>query len=137
MYKTEEDPLLLRVSDKMCIRDRLYHNGSMSAKELSEMKNIPSPFIYRILKRLEEGGILSIKRGPKGGYSLCRDCDELTLCDIIDVFDNTFLVIECMKKEYECSRNHKSDCCMHGEFGRIQNVLRTEFKKKSLTSLFE
>ena len=129
--------IIKEVEYAITILDGLYHNGSMSAKDISEMKNIPSPFIYRILKRLEEGGILSIKRGPKGGYSLCRNCDELTLCDIIDVFDNTFLVIECMKKEYECSRNHKSDCCMHGEFGRIQNVLRTEFKKKSLTSLFE
>ena len=72
--------IIREVEYAITILDGLYHNGSMSAKELSEMKNIPSPFIYRILKRLEEGGILSIKRGPKGGYSLCRNCDELTLC---------------------------------------------------------
>ena len=32
------------------ILDGLYNNGPMSAKELSESKDIPSPFIYRVLK---------------------------------------------------------------------------------------
>lgn len=129
--------IIREVEYAVSIIEALHHNGSMKAQEISRMKNLPGPFIYRILKRLEAGGIISIKRGPQGGYTLEKDCSQLTLCDIIDVFDNTFLVIECMKEEYQCGRNHKGDCCMHGEFGRIQNVLREEFKRKSLASLFD
>ena len=118
------------------ILDELYNNGPMSAKELSENRDIPSPFIYRVLKKLEEKDILSVKRGPRGGYAIKGDCEQLTLYDVISAFENTFLVIECMKKGYDCSRNDDVDCCLHREFGRIQSTLKKEFNSRSLASLF-
>ena len=117
------------------ILDELYHEGSLSAAELSARRDIPSPFIYRVLKKLETAGILDIKRGPKSGYRLSRDCGRLTLYDVINAFENTFLVVECMKDEYDCTNNPRSDCCMHHEFRRIQELLKTEFSRNSLESL--
>lgn len=119
------------------IIDELYHEGPLPAAEISERRDIPSPFIYRILKKMEAGGILSIRRGPKGGYTLCRDCSELTLYDVISVFENTFLVVECMKSGYDCTNNNSADCCMHREFRRIQDRLKEEFNRESLASLLE
>ena len=119
------------------IIDELYHEGPLPAAEISERRDIPSPFIYRILKKMEAGGILSIRRGPKGGYTLCRDCSELTLYDVISVFENTFLVVECMKSGYDCTNNNSADCCMHREFRRIQDRLKEEFNRDSLASLLE
>lgn len=109
----------------------------MSAAALSQEKNIPSPFIYRVLKKLETGGLLSIRRGPKGGYSLCRDCNEITLYDVVSAFENTFLVIECMRNDYDCTRNADLDCRMHRELARIQGLLKNEFRSRSLASLFD
>lgn len=119
------------------IIDELYHEGPLPAAEISKRRDIPSPFIYRILKKMEAGGILSIRRGPKGGYTLCRDCSELTLYDVISVFENTFLVVECMKSGYDCTNNNSADCCMHREFRRIQDRLKEEFNRESLASLLE
>lgn len=132
-------PILIIKEVEYAVRilDELYHEGSLPAAELSERRDIPSPFIYRILKKLEAGGILTIKRGPKGGYELSRDCRELTLYDVISVFENTFLVIECMKSGYDCTNNNSADCCMHQEFRRIQNLLQVEFKRNDLASLFD
>lgn len=86
---------------------------------------------------MEAGGILNIRRGPKGGYTLCRDCSELTLYDVISAFENTFLVVECMKSGYNCVNNQNDDCCMHNEFSRIQDLLKEEFKRNSLSSLLD
>ena len=119
------------------ILDALYHKSPMSAAALSQEKNIPSPFIYRVLKKLETGGLLTIRRGPKGGYSLRRDCEEITLYDVVSAFENTFLVIECMKSDYDCARNAGLDCRMHRELGRIQGLLKNEFRSKSLASMFD
>ena len=129
--------IIKEVESAIRILDELYNNGPMSAKDLSERRDIPSPFIYRVLKKLEEKEILSVKRGPKGGYTLKGDCNELTLYDVISAFENTFLVIECMKSGYDCSRNEGADCCLHREFGHIQGMLKNEFRSKSLASLFQ
>ena len=96
-----------------------------------------SPFIYRCWKSREAGGLLTIRRGPKGGYSLRGDCEEITLYDVVSTFENTFLVIECMKSDYDCTRNAGLDCRMHRELGRIQGLLKNEFRSKRLASLFD
>ena len=117
------------------ILDELYHEGSLSAAELSARRDIPSPFIYRVLKKLETAGILDIKRGPKGGYRLSRDCGRLTLYDVINAFENTFLVVECMKDEYDCTNNPRSDCCMHClQMMRMNRRRKTETHNRRLQS---
>lgn len=118
------------------VLDELHKESPLSASELSKRRNIPSPFIYRVLKKLEAAEILDIKRGARGGYSIRKDCSEMTLYDVISAFENTFLVIECMKNHYDCSRNSGIGCCIHREFGRLQNVLRNEFKRNDLKMLF-
>ena len=119
------------------ILDALYHKSPMSAAALSQEKNIPSPFIYRVLKKLETGGLLTIRRGPKGGYSLKADCEKLTLYDVISAFENTFIVTECLKSDYECVHNNDFNCRMHRQFAWIQHLLKEEFQKDNLSSLLE
>ena len=79
------------------ILDELNKESPLSATELSERRGMPSPFIYRVLKKLETADILNIKRGVKGGYHIRADLGELTLYDVIKAFVYTFIVIECVK----------------------------------------
>ncbi|MDO4745693.1 MAG: Rrf2 family transcriptional regulator [Bacillota bacterium] len=127
--------LIKEVEYAIMVLDELNKESPLSAAELSERKNIPSPFIYRVLKKLAAADILEIKRGAHGGYRIKADCKELTLYDVICAFENTFLVIECMKKHYDCGHNKGLGCCIHREFGRIQGRLRTEFMRNDLHGL--
>ena len=119
------------------ILDELNKESPLSATELSERRGMPSPFIYRVLKKLETADILNIKRGVKGGYHIRADLSELTLYDVIKAFDNTFIVIECVKEEYDCTRNSESSCRIHRAFCDIQKTLQTEFQRKSLKELLD
>lgn len=119
------------------IFDALSKESPLSAALISERQGIPSPFIYRVLKKLESMDFLEIKRGPKGGYTLKVDCSEITLYDVICAFENTFLVIECMKKDYNCTRNSDISCAMHKEFTRLQRILADEFKKTNISELID
>ena len=98
--------IIKEVEYAVMILDELYHESPLSAAALSTRRNIPSPFIYRVLKKLEARDILEIRRGPKGGYSLKADCEKLTLYDVICAFENTFIVTECLKSDYECVHNN-------------------------------
>lgn len=118
------------------ILHELHKENPLSAAEISKRANVPSPFIYRVIKKLEQAEIIEIKRGASGGCGIRKGFDDLTLHDVISAFDNTFIVIECMKKGYDCSQNKSAGCCLHREFGRIQGILKNEFKRKSLKSLF-
>lgn len=131
------DMMIIReVEYAIRILNELNQESPLSASELSKRQEIPSPFIYRVLKKLEAADILSIKRGAKGGYAIKADCSRLTLYDVVSAFENTFLVIECMKAGYECSRNKGTGCCFHKEFGHLQGLLKKELQRHSLAALF-
>lgn len=129
--------IIKEVEYAVMILDELYQESPLSAAALSARRNIPSPFIYRVLKKLEAQDILEIRRGPKSGYSLKADCEKLTLYDVISAFENTFIVTECLKSDYECVHNNDFNCRMHRQFAWIQHLLKAEFEKKSLASLLE
>lgn len=127
--------IIKEVEYAIMILDELYKENLLSAAELSARKNIPSPFIYRVLKKLEAKDILEIRRGAKGGYSLKADCSQLTLYDIICAFDNTFIVTECLKADYECVHNNDILCKVHKYFEQLHLLLKNEFQKNSLEFL--
>jgi len=52
-------------------------------KEICDSEEIPPQFAYKILKKLEKGGIVKIIRGVKGG---CRLDTDLRLCSLYQVF---------------------------------------------------
>jgi Rrf2 family protein len=59
----------------------------VSTKTISECLKIPAPTVVKILKNLNEAGIIATKEGAKGGVLLIRSIEEITLLDI-------FLAIE-------------------------------------------
>jgi len=127
--------IIKEVEYAIMILDELNKQSPMSAAAISEKRKIPSPFIYRVLKKMEKAGFLTVKRGTNGGYNIAADLGTMTLYDVISAFDNTFVIIECMKKHYDCTRATKNDCCMHRAFGAIQYRLQTEFSRKKLADL--
>ena len=52
---------------------------SLNARELAERADLPLPMVSKVLKALTRAGVLESQRGTKGGYSLARDPEELTV----------------------------------------------------------
>ena len=65
-----------------CERHHL-HNARAVAAEV----HLPLPMVSKILKRLARERLLVSHRGVKGGYSLARPPQEISVADIIRVLD--------------------------------------------------
>ena len=50
---------------------------------------MPGRFLLQVLRSLVTHGVLSSHRGIDGGYVLARPADQITLFDIVEVFDNS------------------------------------------------
>ncbi len=108
-----------------------------SVKEICDEENIPQPFAYKILKRLEQGGVIKIYRGQKGGYELNESLDRLTLYDIVFTMDVELFINECVRGDFECSQNTPgAPCKVHGEFNRLQTLLVDALQEKTLAQIF-
>lgn len=64
------------------------HGGKLSlTSRIAEQEGIPQRFLEAILRELARHGVLTVKRGRGGGYSLRQSPEELTIAHVIDVVD--------------------------------------------------
>ena len=59
----------------------------LQAPRIAERQGIPSTFLVQILHELKRAGLVSSTRGAAGGYRLSRQPGEISLADIVDVFE--------------------------------------------------
>jgi Rrf2 family protein len=59
-------------------------NRPITAVNISRGCRFPPRFLYRILRRLVDAGLLRGTSGPGGGYALAKPPQRITLLDIVE-----------------------------------------------------
>jgi Rrf2 family protein len=62
-------------------------DGPAQIKDISVRQAIPPRFLEQIFQDLRRAGIVTSRRGPRGGYRLARDPREIRLGDVLRVLD--------------------------------------------------
>jgi Rrf2 family cysteine metabolism transcriptional repressor len=63
---------------------RLHGSGELARIEhLAETESVPANFLAQILLDLRDHGLISSRRGNRGGYTLARPPEEISLYDIL------------------------------------------------------
>ena len=61
-------------------------------KEIADKQAIPPRFLEQIFQDLKRAGLVSSKRGPRGGYRLARPAVEIKLGDVIRALEGSISV---------------------------------------------
>lgn len=62
-------------------------DSPMPVKELAERRNIPDQFLEQLFSTLRRAGLLTSRRGSKGGYILSRPASEITVLEVVQALD--------------------------------------------------
>jgi Rrf2 family protein len=110
-----------------------------SVKDICKKEDIPQPFAYKLLKKLEKAGIVKSYRGYSGGYQLVKPLDEITIFDIVSGLDEQLRVSKCLYEAYGCenSKQQGSHCILHGEMKRIQESVANILNEKSFNDILK
>lgn len=88
-------------------------NGKCStARDIAQYYRIPYELVAKILQQLVKKNLISSSQGVRGGYSLMRTPEEISLMDIISAIENNYQITNCMNEkssQIDCSHY---DCCM-------------------------
>ena len=88
MFITRESDYAMRVVRALMGETRL------SVSDICEREAITAPFAYKILKKLQNAGIVQGYRGVHGGYALKKDPAELTLYDIYSAIESLTVLLK-------------------------------------------
>lgn len=64
------------------------HDGPLTAARISKGCRFPPRFLYRVLRKLVDAGLLQGTSGPGGGYALARRPQDISLLDIVRSVDS-------------------------------------------------
>lgn len=56
-------------------------------KELAERRGVPEQFLEQLFSTLRRAGFLTSHRGSKGGYTLGRSPEEITVLEVVQALD--------------------------------------------------
>lgn len=76
----------------------------VSARTLAEASGIPFSILTNIMKELAHASIVKSERGPRGGYTLARPSDAISLHELITTIEGPFQFVQCIFSDSEESK---------------------------------
>jgi FeS assembly SUF system regulator len=104
-----------------------------NAPELAGEVRLPLPTVSKILKLLTREGVLDSHRGIKGGYSLARTPDEISMAEIVSALEGPIAITECIDESSGCT--YQPICRVRSNWQRINDALRTALAGISLAEM--
>ena len=94
-----------------------------SAVGLSEQTKLPLPAVSKVLNQLSNAGFLNSHRGLKGGFTLAKTADDISVADIIEAVDGPISLTNCIEdEESDCSVENM--CVMRPHWQLINQAVR-------------
>jgi Rrf2 family protein len=115
-----------------------YGKGTLLINDIAESEMIPKRFLESILLELKNNGFLGSKLGKKGGYYLMKKPEEISLLEIIRLFEGAIALLPCISEKFYQSCEHckvEESCSIRNTFSDIREYTLNKLANTSLASL--
>ena len=75
---------------------------------IAKEKCIPPSFLAKIVSQLSVAGLLQTSRGARGGVSLAKPAEAISLLDVVEAIDGPIMLNECVGEFSSCK--YDDDC---------------------------
>ena len=80
-------------------------NGNLAtARELSDLYNIPAELLGKVLQSLAKSQLIVSAQGAKGGYRLARELDRVTLGEVVEAVEGPMHITACQSDPACCEQ---------------------------------
>jgi len=76
--------------------------------DIADAEGLPESYLAKIFQELAKEGIVRSHRGAKGGFSLARPPEQITLRQIIEAIEGPIALNRCLTLTESCD---KLECC--------------------------
>jgi Rrf2 family protein len=67
-----------------------------ATSQIAQEQRIPPSFLAKIVSQLSVAGILQTSRGARGGVSLARSPEQISILEVVEAIDGPILLNECV-----------------------------------------
>lgn len=124
----------LRILVQIAI-DKLNGKNLSQGREIAEKQDITDAYLEQIMIPLKQGGIVGTVRGCNGGYELRKSLQDITVLEVVELFEGRVSLAECSKGNTKCKRI--DECSTTHVWDHLSQVIREEAGKISLENIIE
>jgi len=118
----------------MCCLDRS-KDRLVRARQIADCTGMPKPYLSKILHALGRSGLITTKRGRRGGFALARPAWQISLLDIVEAVEGTAWQEGCLLGISECTDERS---CPTREFWKVERErIRAELARLTLVKVSE
>lgn len=103
---------------------------------ISDHTGIPLPTVAKLMKHLVKSGLVVSHRGVRGGYSLSRPADQMTIADVIEAVEGPIALTSCVDTSAEqCC--YEPSCPASGKWNRVNLAVTTALRNLTLAEMID
>ncbi len=89
---------------------KLDPNQRAATSQIADVQRIPPSFLAKIISQLSIAGLIHTSRGARGGVSLARIPEEISILEVVEAIDGPISLNECTTPSGVCQFGE--DCPM-------------------------
>jgi Rrf2 family protein len=105
-----------------------YADGPIPLAKIAKRQNLSAKYLEQLIILLKGSGLIRSARGRRGGYTLARNPEEISLGEIIETLEGRLAIVDCVAEPELCERS--PECPTRGIWVGMTDIL-----KKQLFSL--
>lgn len=106
-----------------------------ATSQIAQEQQIPPSFLAKIVSQLSVAGLLQTSRGARGGVSLARTPEQISLLEVVEAIDGPILLNECVSGNGVC--NFGDSCPMRPVWCDAQAELVERLKATSFARFIQ
>jgi len=106
-----------------------------ATSQIAQRQQIPPSFLAKIVSQLSVAGLLQTSRGARGGVSLARSPEKISLLEVVEAIDGPILLNECVSQNGACVFG--DDCPMRPIWCDAQAELVTRLRATNFAAFIE
>jgi Rrf2 family protein len=103
------------------------------AREIGAAAQIPTPFLWKILRHLSQEKLVRSFKGVRGGYELARPAERITLGQMLAVTPDSGLASSCVLGLSQC--DDKNPCPLHDRWKKVRGAIDEMMQGTTLADL--
>ena len=101
--------------------------------EVAEAQRVPESYLAKIFQDLAKAGLVRSHRGARGGFTLARPPEEITLRQVIEAIEGPLALNRCLDPREGCENS--PDCPLHAALAKAQETLVSTLDAVTLNTL--
>lgn len=108
----------------------------MAIRQIAQDTNISEKYLEQLFFALRKKNILETVRGPKGGYFIAKDFNELYAGEIVRAVEGDLALVPCVKTDGICDFN-LSDCIAKKLWKKISYTIDGVLNNTTISNLLK